>query len=125
MIKKEIFFPLLAAILGFVFILLSLMVWLNRGKNNGLLKRKLRIGALILALTTAASCGSPHVSCYEMPRITDTGQIKDHDSLKKDTVHPKVKKDTLKKGRKKTKDTGWQDIRKTCYMPVRRDSGNF
>jgi hypothetical protein len=130
MLKKELFFPVFAAILGIVFILICIAVWLNKGKNPALLRRKLRIGALILSLTAVASCSSPQVSCYELPPVKDTNKTDVVDTIKKDTIPKKVKKDTLlkkvkkdtiKTGQQKPKDTGWQDIRKTCYMPVRKD----
>lgn len=67
--KKEIYLPLVLIGLSAAFITVSFLVWLTRG-NDSLLKKKLRIGAMILLLTgTAVGC-SPEPSCY-VPNPTD------------------------------------------------------
>src|SRR5437763_1486857 len=81
MFKRDFLFPLIVALLGLVFVLISFLIWLNDGKNNKLLKRKLYIGALILSLTNVISCGQPpeKVSCYKATK--DTTQINKNTSF--------------------------------------------
>jgi hypothetical protein len=62
-VKKEICLPLVLIGLSAAFIVVSFLVWITRGKDS-LLKKKLRIGALILSLSGVGS-GCWAVSCYE------------------------------------------------------------
>jgi hypothetical protein len=124
MVKREIYIPVLLFFLFITFLLAGAMVYISKARP-GWIKTKIKIGAIILSLTTAVSCGSPEVTCYKTPSVKDSGQIKDNDTVKKDTILPKVKKDMIKSHKSGAKDTGWQDTRKTCYMPVRRDTGHF
>lgn len=117
MIKRELFYPLLAALLGFVFILISFAAWLDQRKTKKLVKYKLRIGAIILSLTTFAACGqTPQPTCYEMPAIKDTNQAKVGDSVKKDSIQGNVIKD--KQGNENPKDTLNQVPPVLCYAPI-------
>jgi hypothetical protein len=95
MMKREIYMPILLIFLFIAFLMASGMVLFIKAKP-GWIKAKLKIGALILSLTAVASCGSPQVSCYEMPPVKDSGRININDTIKKDTVLPKLKKDTIK-----------------------------
>ena len=62
--KKELYLPLVLIGLSAAFIVVSLLVWITRG-NDSLLKKKLRIGAMILMLTgTAVGCNCTEVTCY-------------------------------------------------------------
>ncbi len=68
--KKELYLPLVLIGLSAAFIVVSFLIWITRG-NDSLLKKKLRIGALILSLTgTAIGCESR--TCY-VP-LYDAGQ---------------------------------------------------
>jgi hypothetical protein len=69
-VKKELYLPLVLIGLSAAFIVVSFLIWITRG-NNSLLKKKLRIGAIILSLTgTAIGCESR--TCY-VP-LNDAGQ---------------------------------------------------
>ena len=63
--KKELYLPLVLIALSAAFIAVSFLVWITRG-NDSLLKKKLRIGALILSLTgVATGCwSSEEIYCY-------------------------------------------------------------
>ncbi len=54
MIRRELWIPLAAAVLTAAFLLVSWLVRLSRG-NPWLLRRKLRLGAVLLGLTWAAA----------------------------------------------------------------------
>lgn len=71
--KRELFLPLVLIGLSAAFIVVSFLVWLTRG-NDSLLKKKLRIGAIILSLTgTAIGCESNQ--CYIGARDETPNQI--------------------------------------------------
>jgi hypothetical protein len=61
--KKELYIPLILIGLSVVFVVVSFLLWLLRG-NDSLLKKKLRIGALILLLSGTAVGYSGCWSCY-------------------------------------------------------------
>jgi hypothetical protein len=63
-VKKEICLPLVLIGLSAAFIVVSFLVWITRGKDS-LLKKKLRIGALILSLSGVGSGCWPVISCYD------------------------------------------------------------
>ena len=64
--KKELFTPLVIAGLAVAFIVVSALVYLSRG-DPGLVRRKLRLGGMLLALTGAVNgCGGLTASCYDM-----------------------------------------------------------
>ncbi|MDD3626458.1 MAG: hypothetical protein PHV06_03995 [bacterium] len=55
--KKEILINIYLIIISFIFILVSFLLFLSGGKNQYFLKQKLRIGALIIAITATMGCG--------------------------------------------------------------------
>ena len=64
--KKEIYIPLILIGLSVAFVVVSFLLWLSRG-NDALLKKKLRIGALIISLSgIALGCWSERdcSTCY-------------------------------------------------------------
>jgi hypothetical protein len=63
MIKKEMFLPAWILILMIVFTVLCMLVWLSRGRMPFAIKQKMRVGAMILALTASAS-GCVWHTCY-------------------------------------------------------------
>ena len=67
--KKEIWIPLYLVGLSIAFITVSFLLFLTRGKHQGLLAKKLRLGALIISLTAAVSCSpfKPPPTCYVPP----------------------------------------------------------
>jgi hypothetical protein len=73
-VKKELWAPFALAGLAVIFAAVCLGLWLSRG-NHWWLKRKLRIGALMLTLTGVAN-GCTCASCYTGPAsvITLDGQ---------------------------------------------------
>jgi hypothetical protein len=63
-VKKELYLPLVLIGLSAAFIAVSFLVWITRS-NDSLLKKKLRIGAMILMLTGATvGCDCSDVTCY-------------------------------------------------------------
>ncbi len=73
--RKGIFvFPVLT-LLAAAFLLVSLLVYLSRGRP-GLIRAKLKLGALLLGLTgtLGSGCGTPQTTCY-MPAPRDMMQI--------------------------------------------------
>lgn len=61
--KKELYIPLILIGLSVAFVVVSFLVWITRG-NDSFLRKKLRIGAMILLLTgTAVGCKCED-SCY-------------------------------------------------------------
>lgn len=64
--KRELYLPLVLIGLSAAFIVVSFLLWLSRG-NDSLLKKKLRIGALIISLSgIALGCWSERdcSTCY-------------------------------------------------------------
>jgi hypothetical protein len=61
--RKESF--ILAGLFA-AFAAISLLVWLTRGQNHALLKKKLKIGAMILTLTgvITTGCNASDTTCY-------------------------------------------------------------
>jgi hypothetical protein len=78
--KKELYIPLILIGLSVAFVVVSFLLWLSRG-NDSLLKKKLRIGAIILSLTgTAVGCGGCGETCYL--KIPDNQfYLEDHGSV--------------------------------------------
>jgi hypothetical protein len=63
--KKEIIIPALIIIFGTLFIVINIFVYFSKG-NKWLIKKKLKVGALILALTSVTACHTiPKHTCYE------------------------------------------------------------
>ncbi len=70
MIRRELWVPLAVAILTLTFLLVSWLVRLSRG-NPWLMRRKLRLGAILLGLTWAAAGCTPDPTSPESdPRGT-------------------------------------------------------
>lgn len=67
--KKETFVPIISFTLGFLFIIISLLVFFTRGKSKSLIAKKIKIGALILTLSSAASCYRTQTTCYAQAAI--------------------------------------------------------
>jgi len=64
--KKEILIPALLVFFGLIFIIFNLMVYFSRG-NALFIAKKMKVGALILALTSIAACHIvPKPTCYDV-----------------------------------------------------------
>ena len=75
--KKEILTPVAVVALSVVFVLLSALVTASKGRSPWLIKKKLRIGALLLMLTGLAIGGSAcSVTCYT-PGFDPDGNLLD------------------------------------------------
>lgn len=66
--------PLVLLVLALAFVVISLAVYLSRGKNKYFLAKKLKLGAMIISLTAVTNgCRTPVVTCYKpaiIPEIT-------------------------------------------------------
>jgi hypothetical protein len=128
--KKEIVFPVLLIILGILFILINLIVFISNG-NGWFIKRKIKVGALIISLSGIFACGSPSkVSCYDQAISKEykdsLAKVKRQDSIKNAeekklvensisyVIEEQKKKDSLAKIKHKKKPP----IPHTCYKPV-------
>ena len=87
MLKKEILIPCYIIVLSIVFVIISALVIITKGRTS-LLKKKLKIGAMIISLTAMVSgCGpgpQPMVLCYEMVlpdcfEISESKYVNDED----------------------------------------------
>jgi hypothetical protein len=125
--KREIVIPVLISVLGLVFIIINIIVLVSRG-NSWLIKRKLKVGAMILSLTGILACGSPQQpTCYQQPVTNDhadsIADAKKQDSLKQkladdsivNVMNEQRKKDSLAKINHKKKP---KVIKPTCYKPA-------
>ncbi len=65
--KKNILTYITIAGLSVAFILISALVFITRGKNPNFLKKKLRLGGMILALTSIMVTNSCIIGCYVPP----------------------------------------------------------
>ncbi len=63
--KKNILTYFTIAGLSIVFVIVSVLLFVNRGKNAKLLKKKLKLGAMIISLTAVVSAS--YVSCCYAP----------------------------------------------------------
>ncbi len=101
--KKEILIPTLIILLGVIFVFINIMVFFTKG-SSWFVKKKLKVGALILTLTSIAACHTvPRPTCYYVAETNGNDTINKIDS--KDSI---VKKQPL------NTDT----IRVTCYEMV-------
>ncbi len=68
MSKKEIIIPIIVVVLSIAFAVISLAVILTKGKSKKWIKRKMKIGALLLTLNafTPGSAQEIEVSCYDI-----------------------------------------------------------
>ncbi len=140
--KKEIVIPVLLIILGLVFVIINALVFVFKG-NPRLIKRKLKVGAMILTLSSIAACHTiPERTCYKV----SISPIEDNN----DTISIANKEDSIKivnnqsrindsiakineENRKKDSIANIKSIKgdtiqptcykmppqKTCYAPVR------
>ena len=88
MLKKYMIIPIVLAVLGAAFVLVSFLVYISRGKYV-FIKQKLKIGALILTLTALSyNCQSNQddiVLCYKAavptPQITILNEINQNQEI--------------------------------------------
>jgi hypothetical protein len=76
--KKEILLPVLIIFLGFIFVVINIIVFFSKG-NAWAINRKLKIGAIILSLTTILGCVGSHTdndtTCYKTKRSDNYDSI--------------------------------------------------
>jgi hypothetical protein len=106
--KKEILIPVLLLFLGLIFVIINIIVYFTKG-NTWIVSKKLRVGALILTLTSIVACHSvPKPTCYDVAISPSDGNS---DSIAVNT------KDSIAKIQPIKPDS----IRPTCYeMPAPR-----
>jgi hypothetical protein len=70
--KKDILFPFVFLAIGGFFLFVSAMVFFSKGKSQKWVLRKMKIGGLLLALTSFQNTGfAQRVTCYEQVAIND------------------------------------------------------
>ena len=128
--KKEIFIPVLLAFLGLVFIIINIIVFFSKG-NAWYIHKKLKVGALILTLTSIAACHTAQTpTCYKTSTTigdsdsTEYMKIKDSIQFAKNQKHiadsiananeEKRKKDSIAN----IKINKGDSIQPTCYKPA-------
>lgn len=87
--KTELFIPIILVFLGIAFVAVSLAVYLSDGKSAFWVSRKMRLGALIITLSSLGACDgciNPPNTCYEQV-ATDRFVI---ESAVNDTVKTKI-----------------------------------
>jgi hypothetical protein len=129
--KKDILIPVLLIFLGLIFIFINIMVFFS--KNRWFISRKLKVGALIISLTSILACGVPgnQESAYsiENNHVDSIAKQKKQDSIKEktDSISIANKKDSINKANqlKHKKDSIFKIKTKkkalivpTCYDPV-------
>jgi hypothetical protein len=88
MIKKEIIIPLILVCLSIVFVLINVLVFFSKG-NHRLIKEKLKVGALILTLSSIVACHTmPKPTCYDVTTIPS--------KEKTDSIANAIKQDSIK-----------------------------
>ena len=128
--KKEILIPILIVFLGLIFVFINAMVFFTKG-NAWLIKKKLKVGAMILSLTGILACGSHFGTCYgptkeqlekarqDSIRIWDSiAKIEAEEKRIQDSVAgvtEKRMKDSVARIKHKTKT----QIKPVCYRPVK------
>ena len=65
--KKELITPFILVGLGLAFTVVSVAVFLSNGKSKKWVARKMKIGAILLTLTSAVACDPLITTCYDMP----------------------------------------------------------
>lgn len=140
--KKEIIIPLFIVLLGFLFVIINIVVFLTKG-NSWFIHKKLKVGALILTLTSIAACHTAQTpTCYKTSTTIDNSdsteymRIKDSIQFAKNQKHiddsianvneEKRKKDSIAnikviKGDSIQPTCYKPPPQKTCYAPVRKD----
>ncbi len=63
--KKEAIIPFAFLALSLLFIAVSLMVYLSKGKSKKWIARKMKIGGLLLTMTAVSCNGGGNVKCYD------------------------------------------------------------
>jgi hypothetical protein len=61
---KKLIVPVILPVLFLAFALVCFMVWFHRGRSARWLARKLKIGGIIITLTTISTGCPPFVTCY-------------------------------------------------------------
>jgi len=117
--KKEQYLPVIIFILSAALIIVSLMVFISNG-NQYWLKRKLKLGALILTLTASISACQPIISCYD-PAPTDYMYIENTPNSEIQLV---IRQGNLIKGKIMTPVVKQYSFRitDTNYIEVQRDN---
>jgi len=91
--KKEILLAILIIFLGFIFFVINIIVLISKG-NVWAINRKLKIGALILSLTTILGCGGSHTdnntTCYKSRR-SDNYDSNNNINQKQDSINNAIK----------------------------------
>jgi hypothetical protein len=142
MIKKEIVIPIIIVCLSLIFILINILVFFTKG-NNRFIKKKLKVGAMILTLTGIIACHTvPKPTCYDVTTIPPKGETDSiANAIKQDSIkvaeNQKFLTDSIananEEKRKKDSIANIKNIKsdtiqptcykmpppKTCYAPVR------
>jgi hypothetical protein len=117
--KKEILIPVLLMFLGVVFVIINIIVYFTKG-NNWVVSKKMKVGALILTLTSIVACHTvPKPTCYDVA-ITPSKDYTDSIAAanKKDSIKQMQINDSIANINKIRMDS----IRPTCYeMPAPRN----
>lgn len=100
--KKEILVPALILFLGLIFIIINVIVYFSKG-NTWLISKKIKVGVLILSLTTLFSCGSSsnhnnEPTCYITPSskyIDSMKQVKQNQESLLNAEKPKQFTDSI------------------------------
>lgn len=143
--KKEILIPLVIMILGLIFVIINIFVFFSKG-NAWFIKKKLKIGALILTFTSIAACHTIHQpTCYDVTAVEPTENMdsianaKRQDSIKMAQKHindsianannEQRKKDSIAKIKPVKGDSIIPTCYKapppkTCYAPPRNQKEN-
>jgi hypothetical protein len=128
--KKEILIPVLIIFIGLIFVFINIIVYITKG-NSWFVKRKLKVGAMILSLTSIFACSSHYrTTCYKTAISQEqSDSLRKEDSLaiieekKKDSINmaenKKLKNDSIAKLKTMKGDT----IIPTCYeMPAPKNN---
>ena len=89
--SKNIITPIVLAGLGCAFIVVSLWLWLSKGKSAKATRAKLRVGAMILTLTSFVTATSCSTSCYD-PAVPEP--MVSVVSVKKDLITLNIENDS-------------------------------
>jgi hypothetical protein len=128
--KKEILISVLIILFGLIFVVINILVYITKG-NPRFVKRKLKIGAMILSLTSILACNSHYgTTCYKTAISKEqSDSLRKVDSLaiikekKKDSINKaenqKLKNDSIANIKTMKRDT----IIPTCYeMPAPKNN---
>lgn len=139
--KKEIIIPALIIFLGVIFVFINILVFFSKG-NNKFIKKKLKVGAIILSLTGIIACGTPHTeqpTCYidtlpdkyadsiaeqkKLDSIKSAQRQKQIDDSLAKAIDEKHKKDSIAKIKKKNpvRPVCYGPPKNTCYTQVKKN----